>query len=190
MSRDLDTAHLADPSLESRSLDIVELLVSPVSRYEGRPADGAAPTPADELVDRIELRAGLGVVGDRYFNRPAHRRGSITLQGAEGLAAAASELGAPAIGLAQTRRNVLTRGLDLAALIGHDLELDSGEGPVVVRLHRAAPPCAWMDAAIAPGAHAALRGRGGVRAEPLTDGALAVGSARVRVLPPGGAANR
>lgn len=182
MSNDLDTAPAAAGLDVSRLFDIVEMLVSPVSRYAGRPADGAAPTPPDEIVDRIELRAGLGVVGDRYFNRPAHRRGSITLQAAESLAAAAVELGAATIGLAQTRRTLLTRGLDLAALLGRDVEIDSGDGPVVLRVHRPAPPCAWMDVAIAPGAHAALRGRGGVRAEPLTDGVLRLGSARLRVL--------
>jgi hypothetical protein len=56
-------------------VEIVELLASPVHRYGGRPADGPAPAPEGELVDRIQLRAGLGIVGDRYFGRPAPRSG-------------------------------------------------------------------------------------------------------------------
>ena len=37
---------------------------------------------------------------------------------------------------------------------------------------RAANPCRWMDVVLAPGAHRGLRGRGGVRCRPLTDGVL------------------
>jgi hypothetical protein len=56
----------------------------------------------------------------------------------------------------------------------------------VVRLlaHRAASPCAWMDIVLAPGAHRALRGRGGLRCEPLSTGVLRVGPARLVVGPP------
>jgi MOSC domain-containing protein YiiM len=35
-------------------------------------------------------------------------------------------------------------------------------------------PCYWMDQALAPGAEAALRGRGGLRAQILTNGRLRV----------------
>jgi len=164
-------------------VEILEVLASPASRYEGRPADGPAAVPPGERRDRIELRAGLGVVGDRYFGRPAHRRASVTLQAVEGLEAAARELGLGATpGLAQTRRTLLLRGVDLTALLGAEIALDAGLGPVRLRIHRPAPPCAWMDQAIAPGAHRALRGHGGVRGEPLSDGALRPGPATLRVL--------
>ena len=36
---------------------------------------------------------------------------------------------------------------------------------------------AWMDRMLAPGVHAAMRGRGGVRCMPLTDGLLRRGPA-------------
>jgi MOSC domain-containing protein YiiM len=35
-------------------------------------------------------------------------------------------------------------------------------------------PCYWMDQAFAPGAEAAMKGRGGLRARILTDGTLRV----------------
>jgi hypothetical protein len=38
-----------------------------------------------------------------------------------------------------------------------------------------------MNVVLAPGAHNALRGRGGVRCEPLDDGVLRVGPAVLRV---------
>jgi len=47
--------------------------------------------------------------------------------------------------------------------------------------HRPASPCAWMNVVLAPGAHQALRGRGGVRCEPLSSGFLALGPATLVV---------
>ena len=162
-------------------VEIVQLLASPVHRYEGRPADGPRSIDGSELRDSIELRAGLGVVGDRHFAHPAHRQASVTLQSVEALEHVAAELGVPVPGLTETRRNVLLRGVDVDALVGTDFTLDSGAGPIRFHAHRPANPCAWMNEAIAPGAHRALLRRGGIRAEPLTDGALALGPAMLTV---------
>jgi MOSC domain-containing protein YiiM len=163
------------------AVEIVGLLASPVHRYEGRPADGPAPAPHGELRDELELRAGLGIVGDRYFNQRAHRASSVTIQAAESLAAVAAELGIPQPTLLQTRRNVLVSGADIDALAGAPFSLDSGDGEIRFGDPRAAHPCAWMDAVIAPGAHRAFRGRGGVRTGPLDDGVLRLGPATLRV---------
>jgi hypothetical protein len=158
------------------SVEIVQLLVSPVHRYEGRPADGPAPAAPNELVDAIEIRARLGIVGDRYFNHRAHRNAAVTIIAAESLPAG--------VDLVQTRRNILLRGADVDAMIGTTIALDSGDGPVRLRVHRPANPCAWLDVVIAPGARKALRGKGGVRCEPLTDGVLRVGPATLTVADP------
>jgi MOSC domain-containing protein YiiM len=165
----------------SRQVEIVQLLSSPIHRHEGRPADGPVPTDEVETRDVVEVRAGLGIVGDRHFGQRAHLQATVTLQAAESLEALASELGLEsAPGLEQTRRNILLRGVDIDALVGAEFELDSGDGPVRIRAHRPANPCAWMDVRIAPGSHRGLRRRGGVRAEPLTDGILRVGPATLR----------
>jgi hypothetical protein len=147
--------------------EIVELLASPVHRFEGRPADGPAPEPAGELVDEVHIRAGLGIVGDRYFGKSAHREASITVIARESLP--------EGVGLRQVRRNILLSGVDVDALVGRILVLDSGPGPVRLAVRRAANPCAWMDVTIGPGGWRALRGRGGVRCVPLDDGVLRVG---------------
>jgi hypothetical protein len=147
--------------------EIVELLASPVHRYEGRPADGAAPAPPGELVQIVRIREGLGIVGDRYFGKPAHRDAAVTIIAQESLPVGA--------GLAQVRRNILVAGIPVDDLVGGLLILDSGDGPVRLRVQRAANPCAWMDVAIRPGAWRALRGKGGVRCTPLNDGTLRVG---------------
>jgi MOSC domain-containing protein YiiM len=163
------------------AVEIVELLASPVHRFEGRPSDGPAADPGDELRDQLELRAGLGIVGDRYFNQPAHRASSVTIQAVESLDAVAAELGIPTPGLRQTRRNILLRGVDVDALTRTSFSLDSGDGVIRFDDPRAANPCAWMDAAVAPGAHRAFRRRGGVRTGPLDDGMLRLGPAVLRV---------
>jgi MOSC domain-containing protein YiiM len=150
---------------------IVQLLASPIHRYEGRPADSPAPAPPGELVEEVQIRAGLGIVGDRYFGRPAHREASVTVIAQESLP--------PGADLVQVRRNILVSGIAVDDLVGSVLILDSGDGPVRLRVRRPANPCAWMDAAIGPGAWQALRGRGGVRCRPLDDGVLRVGPVTV-----------
>ena len=149
---------------------IVQLLVSPVHRYEGRPADGPLPETPGELVGSVSVRAGLGLVGDRYFHTRAHADAAVTFVSAEAVA----DLPGPP-DLRTLRRNVFLSGVDVDAAIGRTLTLDSGDGPVRFRLNRAANPCRWMDVVIGDGTWRAMRGRGGVRATPLDDGVLRVG---------------
>lgn len=165
----------------------IELLVaSPLHRYEGRPADGPLPAPAgvDERPSRIEVRARLGIVGDRYFAKPAHRHASVTVMSAEALDEVGELVGVSPLHPAACRRNIIVRGLDADALRDVVFSIDSGEGPVVFRGNRPANPCAWMDETLAPGAFRAMRGRGGMRCEPLTSGSLALGPAMVRATAP------
>lgn len=88
------------------AVEIVGLLASPAHRYDGRPADGPRPVPAGDLRDEVEVRAGSGIVGDRYATR---RDPSVTLQSIEALEAVAAELGVAVPSLDETRRNVLLR---------------------------------------------------------------------------------
>jgi len=169
----------------SAEVEIVLLLASPVHRYEGRPSDGPLPAVGEETHQSIRLRAGLGIVGDRHFGKPAHRHASVTVMNADVLGLVADDLGIPrTLDPVATRRNILLRGvngdLDVDGLRGATFSLDSGDGPVEFLANRPANPCAWMDVALAPGAHRALRGRGGMRSEPLTDGLLRLGPATMR----------
>lgn len=161
-------------------VEIVLLLASPVHRYEGRPADGPVPAVGPETHSEIRLRAGLGIVGDRHFGQRAHVHASVTVMNADVLGQVADDLGLPhTLDPVATRRNILLRGVDVDALRGADFSLDSGDGPVLFHAHRPANPCAWMNVMLAPGAHRAMRGRGGMRCEPLTDGVLRLGRARL-----------
>lgn len=169
---------MTPPDTHPPVVEVVQLLVSPVHRYSGRPSEGPTADPAGGLVPCLEVRKGLGIVGDRYFAQPAHRDASVTVMAEENLPVGID----PAVDLRQTRRNVLVRGIDIDSCIGWVVEVDSGDGPVVLAMNRAARPCAWMDAVVGPGAQRALRGRGGVRCTPLSDGVLRVGPAAFRVL--------
>jgi MOSC domain-containing protein YiiM len=176
---------------DATPVEIVGLLVSPVHAYEGRPADGPRPDPDGRRPEQVEVRAGIGIVGDRYAGRPAHRTAAVTLFAAESLVAVAHELALPAVpDPLMTRRNVVLRGFDVDALAaGRDhpgalFSLDSGDGAVRFQAHRPANPCRWMDVVLAPGAFRAMRGRGGVRCVPLDDGVLRLGPAVLRVHQP------
>ncbi len=163
-------------------VEIIELLASPVHRYEGRPSDGPRAGGVDELRPELEFRAGLGIIGDRYFNQRAHRASSVSLQAVESLEYVATELGVLVPGLRQTRRNILLRGVDVDALARTEFALDSGSGPVRFGDARPCNPCGWMDAAVGAGAHRALRKRGGLRTGPLDDGILRLGPALLTIL--------
>jgi MOSC domain-containing protein YiiM len=154
--------------MHPRDVTIELLLASPLHRYEGRPSDGPLDARGPELPPSIEVRAGLGIVGDRYFGHPAHRTASVTVMSVESI----ERLGA-GLNPADTRRNIIVRGLDIDRMRGESFWL----GGVQFRAHRPANPCAWMDVALAPGAHHGLRGRGGMRCEPLSDGTLSLGPA-------------
>ncbi|WP_330276850.1 molybdenum cofactor biosysynthesis protein [Lentzea sp. NBC_00516] len=159
-------------------IEIVALHVSPVHAFEGRPLDGPRPDPGPVSRSRVEVRARLGIVGDRYFNHPAHRNASVTFIAAESLDPWPVD---PLV----ARRNVVVRGFDVDSLPrGAVFSLDSGDGPVRFEVHRPANPCAWMDQVIAPGAFRALRGKGGIRCVPLDDGVLRTGKSTVVIVSP------
>jgi hypothetical protein len=159
-------------------LEILTLLVSPLHRYEGRPADGAAPFDGVETVESVRVRAHKGLVGDRYFGT-RFTYASVTLIAEESIRHLEGELGSGPFDPTLARRNIVTRGLDVDALVRTTFTLDAGHGPIPFRSITPANPCAWMNEAFAPGAHQALRGHTGIRCEPLADGELSVGPATI-----------
>ncbi|GAA0940241.1 hypothetical protein GCM10009554_30800 [Kribbella koreensis] len=175
------------------AVEIVGLVVSSVHAYVGRPEDGARVDPEPVSRGEIEVRAGLGIVGDRYFNQSAHRRAAVTVFDASALDALAVELGLDEVpDPVLTRRNIVIRGYPIDQLAvrrteagervpGRAFSLDSGLGAVEFQAHRPANPCAWMDVMVAPGAFKGLRGHGGVRCEPLGSGTLRLGPATLTV---------
>jgi MOSC domain-containing protein YiiM len=157
-------------------VEILHLLVSPAHAYFGRARDGAADVPTTDA-EQAEVVAGKGIVGDRFFGKAAHMDAAVTLFAVESLEAIAEELDAGPFDPLLTRRNVVLRGAQLAPLLGQDFVLESGGDEVRFHGGRHAQPCAWMNEMLAPGAHPAMRGRGGIRCRALSSGLLHRGPA-------------
>lgn len=168
---------------EPVDFEIVSLVVSGRHRYDGRPSAGPGPEVGPGRVDEVVVRAHKGLVGDRYFGT-RHRFASVTFLAAESIDRLAGVLGTGPLDPTLARRNVVTRGLDVESLVDSELTIQvGGTAGVASRLTfrslTRANPCAWMDGAFAPGAHGAMRGHAGIRSEPLDDGVLRVGPARL-----------
>jgi MOSC domain-containing protein YiiM len=130
--------------------------------------------PPEQLpapVERVRAHAGKGLVGNRYYYEEGAPPGrALTLIAAEALEASAAEHDV-AISAAESRRNVLTRGVDLNALVGKRFRVGDVECAGVELCH----PCTHLESLTRPGAIKALAHRGGLNADILTDGAIAVG---------------
>src|SRR5438270_4115682 len=124
------------------------------------------------LVERVQARAGCGLEGNRYYwadgDAPPGR--AVTLVAAEAMEALASE-GDVSIEPAATRRNVLTRGIDINELVGKRFHIGAVEC-VGVEL---CEPCAHLESMTQPGAIKALVHRAGLNADILNDGEISVG---------------
>ncbi|HEX5490497.1 MAG TPA: molybdenum cofactor biosysynthesis protein [Candidatus Udaeobacter sp.] len=148
-------------------LEICHLYISPGHNFfghHGREADNYQSTE----VESIECVAGHGVRHDRFFDYRDDYKGQITFFSLEVFDDLCAALHLQNVDPALTRRNVLTRGVDLNRLIGQEFDVQG----VRFRGTGECRPCYWMDQALAPGAEEFLKGKGGLRARILTDGKL------------------
>jgi MOSC domain-containing protein YiiM len=133
-------------------------------------------------VERVRVVPGRGLEGDRYFTGDGTfsvegKSGQdLTLIEAEALEALAAEHGIE-LEAGETGRNVLTRGVDLNALVGRRFRI----GDLECYGDRPCDPCATLERHTQPGVMRGLAGRGGLRADLLTEGELVVG-AQIRQL--------
>jgi MOSC domain-containing protein YiiM len=133
-------------------------------------------SPEHELlpdpIKEVEAVPGKGLRGDRHFGHAAKPGRDLTLIEAEAIEALATETGIE-IQPAEARRNVLTRGIDLNALVGERFRV--GEIECVGRLLN--EPCAHLESLTRPGVLRGLVHRGGLRADILRPGRIRVGDA-------------
>jgi MOSC domain-containing protein YiiM len=153
------------------AIAIRHLFISPGHNFFGHNGGEAGENPLHE-VDEIECVAGHGVRGDRFFDYKDDYKGQITFFSREVFQDVCRALGVNTESAGVTRRNVITEGADLNSLVGKRFTVQGVEFEGVSECK----PCYWMDQAIAPGAEAALQGRGGLRAKILTNGKLRVES--------------
>jgi MOSC domain-containing protein YiiM len=132
-------------------------------------------------VPRIAAKIGTGLEGDRYALGVGHyshdRRVSrdLTLIEAEVI----DHLATLGIRLAsgETRRNVTTRGIRLNELVGRRFRIGATE----CRGTRLCEPCAYLAELVGQPLLTPLVHRGGLRADILVEGCLAIGDAIVLV---------
>jgi len=148
-------------------MKICQLFISPGHNYFDHHGQPAGENPLVE-VGEVECVAGSGLVGDRFFDFKENYKGQITFFSSEVFEEICRQLGATGKSPGVTRRNVITAGVDLNSLVGKKFILQGVEFEGACECS----PCYWMDAAIMPGAEAALQGRGGLRARILTGGKL------------------
>lgn len=128
-----------------------------------------------QVVDAAELVTGLGLTGDRFagLGIPGSH---VTLIAAEGVEAMVSETGIP-LEPHQTRRNILTRGVDVPGLVGRRFMV----GEAVCYGVKECTPCNHLESMTAPGVRQGLSGRGGLRADVLSGAPIRVGD-RITIL--------
>lgn len=126
-------------------------------------------------VEEACAATGHGFTGDRYEDA-RHRH--LTVQSLDDLRAAAEAWGAP-IDPATTRRNVTLSHGTVPTRPGARMRL----GELEVEVVRVAAPCRIMEDTVGPGAHVALRHRGGSVVRVLRGGTLRVGD-RAEVVEP------
>ena len=133
-----------------------------------------------QQVSEVNARAGAGLEGDRY----ASRKGAysnvrtvtvrhVSLIETEAIDAANAEASLD-FSPAETRRNILTRDIDLNALVGKEFSV----GLVRMRGVELCDPCNRPGVLIGKDGQAfakAFTDRGGLRAEVLSDGVVSVG---------------
>jgi len=149
---------------------IRHIFISAGHNFFGRYDQPAGEHPAVD-VREVKCRAGFGLEGDRFYGYRPGYKGQVTFFRWETLLEAREKFGVPSLSPAAFRRNVITAGVDFDVLLERRFTL----GGVEFEGTGEARPCHWMNSAVAPGAEEWLKGRGGLRAKILSDGALAVG---------------
>lgn len=132
-----------------------------------------------QSVQRAQALAGRGLEGDRYAAKAGtFTPADATLRGYD-LTLIESEVldeltlpGGAELGYAEARRNVITRGVDLNALVGRRFRI----GDVTCIGQRLCEPCSHLERLTGTGVLRSLIHRGGLRADILSDGDIQVGS--------------
>ena len=124
-----------------------------------------------EPAERVRVVAGHGIEGDRHFRpRQPGDGADLSLIAAEALEALEDEHGI-ALAPGASRRQVTTRGVDLNALVGRRFRVGTVEA-VATEL---CEPCNHLEGLTEPGVMRGLVHRGGIYADVVSDGEIAVG---------------
>jgi MOSC domain-containing protein YiiM len=146
----------------------------------------ARAAAATRPVDAVDVVAGRGIEGDRYFradgdgtfHEPDKQGQDLTLIEAEAIEGLAADSGIE-LAPGEARRNVVTRGVALNDLVGRRFTV----GEVEAVGNRLCDPCSHLQKLTQPGVLKGLADRGGLRADVLRGGRIRTGD-EVRELGP------
>jgi len=147
-----------------RSGEILQIHITPV---EGRPA---------QAVPEVRAHKGKGLEGDHRWagavetGTPLGPGREVTLIEIEAIEGLARETGIR-ITAADTKRNLLTRGVALNHLVEREFRV----GDVVLRGERLCEPCATLERSTQKGVLTGLLHRGGLRASIVEEGVVRIG---------------
>ena len=150
---------------------------------------GAAAEPM-RRVPTVEAVAGLGLAGDRYalgggtWARYPDLEKQVTLIDRDDVAAVAAET-ASDLAPGDTRRNIVTTGIDLPALVGRWFTV----GDVLLFGMKRCPPCTHLERLTGVRLVKAMVHRGGINAAVFAGGPIREGDA-VRTMSEAEAAQR
>jgi MOSC domain-containing protein YiiM len=125
---------------------------------------GAVDEGLLEAAERVQVRSGAGIEGDRYGDK------DITLFEAEAIEGLRADTGLE-LKPSEIRRNVMTRGVSLNDLLGHRIRVGEVEAVVTELCH----PCSHLQKLTQPGVLRGLVNRGGLNADVVAGGASAIG---------------
>jgi MOSC domain-containing protein YiiM len=127
---------------------------------------GATEEGPLHAADEVQVATGAGIDGDRHGHK------DITLFEAEAIEHLRDEHGIE-LAPSEIRRNVMTRGVGLNALLGHRIRVGEVEAVVTELCH----PCSHLQKLTKPGVLKGLVNRGGLNADVLNGGVIRVGDA-------------
>ena len=156
-------------------IEIHGLFIAPEHKVFGKDQEDLS---GHDLISRSEVNliANAGIEGDRFCKLRPDYNGHVTFFSQEVWEEVKQELGIEdTIGPELTRRNIIVSGVDLKALYGAGFEINGIQFQGTIHCS----PCPAMNRAIGSGATAALRGRGGLRAQVKSNGTLKTGSAEL-----------
>ena len=154
---------------------IHHLFTSPGHNYFGHHEKPPGEHPIVEH-DAINLVEGRGIPGDRFYDYKDDYKGQLTLIDLAVIDDIRDHADKPDLPAAAFRRNVVTSGIDLNALIGSQFRLNG----ILLEGTEECRPCYWMDQACGKaGTEDLMKGRGGLRCRVLSNGRLSKGAAEL-----------
>ena len=158
-----------DTDLPQWDARLLHIFISSGHDYWGRNGEGRMQHGIAD-VPEVECVAGMGLRGDRYFNKRPDAKGQVTFFDMRIVEEVRAHFKLSKLPASVFRRNLIVTGVELKEWMGRcflfqGIEFEGAQE---------CSPCEWMDRVIAPGGQEFLKGkfRGGLRAKIRSSGIL------------------